>query len=127
MKQTGFGFEVKASVIFTKPELDMLRDVGSKHYDHFCRKSTEPNGFLYGWDNYFRFATHDEIQVRATFEELDLCLKILEQASYHDYTEAGNKLYSEIHMIVKAMQAKNFELITQEAERQAKEAVSNLR
>lgn len=72
-----------SATIYAKPHFDLAlnKDIvdliigrAKKHYDATCRKSCEQGGFLYGWNNCVDFQT----TCSASFRQLDLTLKILE-------------------------------------------------
>lgn len=60
----------------TDEQMAVLELLSSVHYDLKCKMATMVNGFIYGWKN-ARSAV-DKTSRRASFREIDTCLKILE-------------------------------------------------
>lgn len=75
----------------TRSQLGVLLKCSEHHYDGRCKESGKIGGFLYGWNNCFQFnsgagaevnAAGERVEtVHATWEQIDLCLKILECAN----------------------------------------------
>ena len=83
----------------TREELAVLLDCAGTHYDSVCKSSSLQGGFLYGWKNQFFFlsdgeATPNEVNVTATWREMDTCLKILEMPRHHVAMRAQNLSHS---------------------------------
>lgn len=71
-----------------------LSKIASLHYDSTCKHAGSPNGFITGWLRHL--VTTDQwnkeagdscmpmpLDINATSTELDTCMKIMEQASFH--------------------------------------------
>ena len=76
--------EIRGKPIFlfslTGEQLGLLIALSKAHYDSTCRAASERGGFIYGWSAELEL---DPIaKFSATWRQLDLCLKILEGASY---------------------------------------------
>lgn len=74
----------------TQEELAVLLDCSGTHYDGVCKSASLVGGFLYGWKNHFfsvdgefNDAPLSEINVTATWSQIDTCLKILEMPRNH--------------------------------------------
>lgn len=57
-----------------KEIVDLIIEKGLNHYDSACRAACKQGGFIYGWRN----CVNCEATCTASFRELDLTLKILE-------------------------------------------------
>lgn len=60
----------------TDAQMAVLELLSSVHYDGVCKDATKVGGFIYGWKN--ARASVEATTVRASFREIDTCLKILE-------------------------------------------------
>ena len=69
-----FRFPIKLELVNT------LMLLSEHHYDQRCRDASRVGGVLYGWKNHVTFCDTDE--VTATWNELDLVAKIMENAYY---------------------------------------------
>ena len=60
----------------TDNQMAVLETLSAVHYDGVCKDATKGGGFLFAWKN----ARTDvpAIGLRASFREIDTCLKILE-------------------------------------------------
>jgi hypothetical protein len=81
--------EPRFYVPLTLEEVEVLKELSSLHYDALCRASGEPvtGGFIHGWWNSLSIQVNYPISdeptealrpVKASWRELDLCLKIME-------------------------------------------------
>lgn len=63
-------------------QVQVLNEMSKMHYDAACRQASMSGGFLYGWHNTRWFEAEQKsaepIRLKASFRDLDLCLKILE-------------------------------------------------
>lgn len=67
-----------------KRDIDLLACAAGAHYDSRCKKAALPGGFIFGWRNAFILAEGEpapDYPMRATRDELDTLLKILEMRS----------------------------------------------
>jgi len=66
--------------VLTDDQMEVLLRLSAVHYDGVCRRATHPGGFIYGW--HMERSVHDggdkNAKLKATFREIDTCLKILE-------------------------------------------------
>ena len=73
-----FSATVSYSPVFhltlNKDIVDLIVEKGLNHYDGTCRAACKQGGFIYGWRN----CVNCEATCTASFRELDLTLKILE-------------------------------------------------
>lgn len=63
----------------------LLRQLSAAHYDARCRAAGNRGGFLYGWENRLtpiEGGDDTPARVTASFGDLDLTLKLCEQARY---------------------------------------------
>lgn len=88
--------------------VEVLRRIGSCHYDRTCQRAVEHGGFVYGWWNRCQplpepFVNEPLVPCTGTFSQLDLVTKILEatnQCGFHpnsDYIKRANKLRDTVH------------------------------
>lgn len=82
-KINSFAYRVEVNLALTRKEISHMIECSKGHYDIKCRAASCPtvNGFLDGWCNQMDFAEErgeEEIEVRATFREMDTLCKILE-------------------------------------------------
>ena len=64
----------------TDEQMAVLTLLSDLHYDAACKMANMVGGFIYGWRN----ARHHKsnAQLRASFREVDTCLKILEGLAF---------------------------------------------
>lgn len=87
--------EITASPVFRLPltaeDVALLRELAAVHYDGHCKASGAVGGFLYGWWNMVSLVNLTDTGtgvvereppplVRATFDQIDITLKIMEMA-----------------------------------------------
>lgn len=79
--------ELRAKVEFyvpvTEQDIDLLMTLSAAHYDDTCKAAGTIGGFIYGWKNHANTwqmldTPLSDRKVRASFSDLDLCLKIME-------------------------------------------------
>lgn len=103
MRQTAFDYNISARVRLSFAEVQHLLEQSALHYDAECRRAGVLGGFIYGWRNHFdpdRPAPGDEVELRASLDELDTVAKILEQPGgngqlYKEVTEVAQRLRDE--------------------------------
>ncbi len=71
------------SVPLSQAQVGLLRQLSRTHYDSTCQAASVPgvDGFIYGWGNRLAFALEEgepAPQLDATWAQMDLSLKILE-------------------------------------------------
>lgn len=81
MQHTGYMYDVKATIKFTRADLDTLLRESNSHYDGVCKAAGKPGGFLFGFDN-TPPGEDGTINVLATTHQLDTLCKILEMLPY---------------------------------------------
>lgn len=67
---------------FTTTDIEVLMELSANHYDGKCQAASKIGGFIYGWNNATRFGIplDGERTLTATFHELDLSMKIMENS-----------------------------------------------
>jgi hypothetical protein len=79
------------NLIFKKSTINVLMELSACHYDGTCKDAGKIGGFVYGWNNYFmnsvpcldnKQENHEQEITGITYRQLDICLKICEQANY---------------------------------------------
>jgi hypothetical protein len=79
-------FEIMGKPIFRFPltltQVRILMKLSEAHYDAVCRSASKQGGFIYGWRNVAeansKISPTKKAMMRATWDELDITLKILE-------------------------------------------------
>ena len=81
MRQTGLYYTVAASLEFSRPDLEVLIEIGSHHYDGLCRQ-TAREGFLSTWLTQMEHVPEWRVAlpVEVTTRRMDIMVKILEMA-----------------------------------------------
>ena len=68
--------------VISNNELTILLGLSENHYDAKCKSISKSGGFLFGWQNMMLsdngFTWKEETTVAATFDQLDILLKVLE-------------------------------------------------
>lgn len=60
----------------TREQIELLCSLSTSHYDFESRSLSKPGGFIYGWN--FRLDDKDQVEVSATWRQLDSVSRILE-------------------------------------------------
>lgn len=77
------------------PDATFLSELAAMHYDATCKNAGRLGGFLYGWINHLTLADACEAAdttVDATWRELDICLKILENTGTDEQRDRASAL-----------------------------------
>jgi hypothetical protein len=90
MKHISFNYKVISNIVLTRAEINHLKHVSSIHYDEKCKNAGRLGGFIYGWYN--MLGTDDEVEISATFKQLDLITKILEMENLPQHVISGIQL-----------------------------------
>lgn len=92
-------FEFKLTTV----QLDILLACASAHYDHTCKAAAAVGGVVYGWRN-MTIMPAESLPVWATYRDLDLALKILENLSVLDrgQRETARSLATSFHVALRA-------------------------
>lgn len=79
--------ELRARIEFyvplTEQNIDLLMNLSAAHYDGTCKAAGAIGGFIYGWKNAATWwregkTPKEDQRVHARFDDLDICLKIME-------------------------------------------------
>lgn len=87
---------IKANIIFTDQEFDLIEKDFKSHYDYLIREACEVGGWLYGFKNRRQFAKPENAECDLSFRQVDTILKALES----DYSSQAIELFKKLHNIL---------------------------
>ena len=116
-------FEISSELRFqfelTNEQVDLLTLASERHYDRVCQSASQIGGFIYGWRNAQEFSKHSPDRPcihRASWRQLDTCLKILENrviASSAEMEKLRLPLFTSIHSAMSLAVARSQEWKTE--------------
>lgn len=84
MNQDGFSYIVRAELVFTPEEVEILKQCSQAHYDFKCQAAHKQGGLIYGLVNVFALMVGPEdpepVPRALDSRDLDLLLKVCEMA-----------------------------------------------
>ena len=128
MRHISFEYVVYLNIQLSAGDIRLLRHFSERHYDHVCKSFfvPGPRASGNGW-RHFAFSSIDPFDesvpadtlsdadfTRVTFDDLDICLKILEGVSCErDEVKVAHafRLTREIRGMIEAMQAEHKRVI----------------
>jgi hypothetical protein len=111
MKIKSMRFEIRASVEFTKKDIEDLILCSMNHYDGECQRLSKPGGLLYGLNNKITMCSTESTQCGVigdaaewtlSITEIDLLAKCAEYGKYID--EVDPMLFIKIGRVLNEMQ-----------------------
>lgn len=80
MNQDGFSYIVRAELVFTPEEVEILKRCSQAHYDFKCNSASQQGGLIYGLINVFALEEPEPEPRALDSQDLNLLLKVCEMA-----------------------------------------------